>query len=58
MISCPFTAQFDKDKYFTYLRNVKKQIELFREDNIPLIADLNVMQQQYRGDSRKDDDHR
>src|SRR6476620_11508762 len=47
LIDCPLTAALDKDKYFTYLRNVKKSIELFREENIPLQAELNVMQQQY-----------
>ena len=47
LIDCPFTKQLDQQKYFTYLRNVKKNIELFREVNIPLQADLNVMQQQF-----------
>ena len=35
------------DKYFTYLRTVRKSIELFREENIPLQAELAVLQQQY-----------
>jgi oligoendopeptidase F len=47
LMNSPFTAQLDKEKYFTYLRNVKKHIELFREANIPLVAELNVMQQQF-----------
>ena len=47
LIDCPFTKQLDQQKYFTYLRNVKKNIELFREANIPLQAELNVMQQQF-----------
>jgi oligoendopeptidase F len=47
LINCPFTKQLDEKKYFTYLRNVKKNIDLFREENIPLTAELNVMQQQY-----------
>jgi len=47
LIDCPFTKQLDQQKYFTYLRNVTKHIDLFREENIPLIAELNVMQQQY-----------
>jgi len=42
-----FTKQLDQKKYFTYLRNVKKNIELFREANIPLQAELNVMQQHF-----------
>ncbi len=47
LINSPFTSELDKQKYFTYLRSVKKNIELFREENIPLQAELNVMQQQY-----------
>lgn len=47
LIACPFTADLDKSAYFTYLRSVKKSIELFREENIPLQAELSVLQQQY-----------
>lgn len=47
LIDCSFTSDLDSYKYFTYLRNVKKNIELFREANIPLQAELNVMQQQF-----------
>ena len=47
LVSCPFTKELDQQKYFTYLRNVKKNIDLFREENIPINAELNVMQQQF-----------
>jgi len=47
LVSSPFVAELDQDKYFTYLRNVKKNIDLFREENIPLQAEINVLQQQY-----------
>lgn len=47
LVECPFTQELDKGKYFTYLRNVKKSIDLFREENIPLQAELSVMQQQF-----------
>jgi oligoendopeptidase F len=47
LVNSPFVERLDSEKYFTYLRNVKKNIELFRTENIPLQADLNVMQQQY-----------
>lgn len=47
LIDCPFTKELDQSKYFTYLRTVRKNIELYRQENIPLIAELNVMQQQY-----------
>ncbi len=47
LIASPFTGELNKQTYFTYLRNVRKSIELFREANIPLQAELSVMQQQY-----------
>lgn len=47
LLACPHLSSLDQSKYFTYLRNVKKNIELFREENIQLNAELNVMQQQY-----------
>jgi oligoendopeptidase F len=47
LVDCPFTIELDNEKYFTYLRNVKKNIDLFREENIAITAELNVMQQQF-----------
>ncbi|MCO5238620.1 MAG: M3 family oligoendopeptidase [Chitinophagaceae bacterium] len=47
LIGCAYTAELDQEKYFTYLRSVKKNIDLFREENIPLFSELSVMQQQY-----------
>jgi len=47
LLACSFIKDLDEKKYFTYLRNVKKSIELFRESNIPIQAELAVMQQQY-----------
>jgi oligoendopeptidase F len=53
LVDCPFTKELDQTSYFTYLRNVKKNIELFREANIPLQAELSVMQQQFGVSSGK-----
>jgi oligoendopeptidase F len=47
LIQSPFVNELDAQKYHTYLRSVRKNIELFREENIPLQAELGVMQQQY-----------
>ena len=47
LVASPYTAQLDQKTYFTYLRNVKKSIDLFREANIPIQAELGVLQQQY-----------
>ncbi|MEN9884144.1 MAG: hypothetical protein RLZZ420_1361 [Bacteroidota bacterium] len=47
LVDCPFTQELDQVKYFTYLRSVKKSIDLFREENIPIQAEMSVLQQQY-----------
>src|SRR6476469_883156 len=40
LIESPYTKDLDQHKVFTYLRNVKKNIDLFREANIPLQAEM------------------
>ncbi|MEO6819581.1 MAG: M3 family oligoendopeptidase [Ginsengibacter sp.] len=47
LVESPFINELDADKYFTYLRGVKKSIELFREENIPIQSELSVLQQQF-----------
>ncbi|MET0394377.1 MAG: M3 family oligoendopeptidase [Chitinophagaceae bacterium] len=47
LVECPFTKELDPAAFFTYLRNVKKSIDLFREANIPLQAELSVEAQRF-----------
>ena len=47
LVESPFTGRLDQKEYFTYLRSIKKRIELFREMNIPIQAELSVLAQQY-----------
>jgi oligoendopeptidase F len=47
LLACAWTKDLDQKKYFTYLRSVKKSVELFREKNVPLISSLSVLQQRY-----------
>jgi len=47
LINCSFTKELDPSLYYTYLRSVKKSIDLFNEVNIPILAELAVLQQQY-----------
>lgn len=53
LIANPLTSGLDEKKYFTYLRSVKRSIDLFREENIPLQAELSVLSQQYGAISGK-----
>lgn len=47
LLACPFTKELDQQMFFTYLRSVQKSVDLFQEKNIPLMAEVNVMQQEY-----------
>jgi oligoendopeptidase F len=47
LVENPHTQELDQKDYFTYLRGVRKRIELFREANIPLYAESSVLGQQY-----------
>lgn len=47
LVDSPYTEELDEKLYYTYLRSVKKSIELFREENIQLQAETSVLAQQY-----------
>ena len=47
LVENEYTKTLEGEAYQVYLRNVKKNIELFREENIPLQAEISVMAQQY-----------
>ncbi|MEO5563543.1 MAG: M3 family oligoendopeptidase [Chitinophagaceae bacterium] len=47
LVESAYTQQLDPAEYFTYLRTVKKNIDLFREANIPLQAELSVEAQHF-----------
>jgi oligoendopeptidase F len=47
LVNSPFINELDQEKYFTYLRSIKKSIELFREENIPIESEIAVLQQKY-----------
>ena len=47
LVECPHLNDLDADKYQIYLRGVKKSIEIFREENIPLFTEMEAKQQEY-----------
>lgn len=47
LVESPFVDQLEKDTYFVYVRGVKKSIELYREENIPLLTKLRQKEQDY-----------
>lgn len=46
-VACPFAEQLDKDLFFTTVRKIKKSLELYREENIPLNSEMNMKQSTY-----------
>ncbi|HWV71776.1 MAG TPA: M3 family oligoendopeptidase [Pseudosphingobacterium sp.] len=48
LVHSPYTAKLDQEKYFVYLRSVNKALEIFREDNVPLLTEIQVEQQKYQ----------
>tara|TARA_B100000902_G_scaffold68303_1_gene74418 strand:+ start:1561 stop:3288 length:1728 start_codon:yes stop_codon:yes gene_type:complete len=47
LVNNPFLNDLDKAKYKIYLRGVKKKIDIFREENIPLFTEMEAKQQEY-----------
>ncbi len=48
LIDSPFKDELNEEKYFILLRGIKKSLELFREENIPLQTELQVEAQKYQ----------
>jgi len=46
-INCKFINSLNQQKYFTVIRAIRKEIEIFRQENIPLIAKLQTKEQEY-----------
>ncbi len=53
LLDSPFRAALDQDLYFPYLRNVEQAAKLYREENIQLQAEANILAQQYGAMSGK-----
>ena len=47
LIASNFLSELDHDTYFIYLRGVKKEIEIFREENVPIMAEIATESQKY-----------
>ena len=48
LMAHPLTSQLDPDRYFIYLRKVRKSLEIFRTENIPLFTEIQLKQQAYQ----------
>ncbi|HEY2580446.1 MAG TPA: M3 family oligoendopeptidase [Mucilaginibacter sp.] len=48
LVNSEWVNKLHGEKYFIYLRGVKKALELFREENIPIQTEIQVEQQKYQ----------
>jgi oligoendopeptidase F len=48
LVDSKYADQLDKEKFFVYLRGVRKSLELFREENIPIQTEIQLEQQKYQ----------
>lgn len=46
-IACPFIDQLDQSRYAIYIRGVRKALELYRDENIPLQTKIATESQKY-----------
>ena len=51
LVESPFVDELDQDKYFVYLRAIKKALKIYREENVELFTNLLVTQQKYQAAS-------
>lgn len=47
LVESPFVEQVDQTRYGIYLRDVQTQIDIYREENLPLFKEMNSLEKQY-----------
>ncbi|GAA4384048.1 M3 family oligoendopeptidase [Hymenobacter koreensis] len=47
LVASPFAAGLDPQRYRIFLRSVRRALEIYRAENIPLKTDISTKQQQY-----------
>ena len=48
LVASAYIEELDTDKYFVFLRAIRKALEIYREENIELFTKLQVTQQRYQ----------
>ncbi|OSZ82340.1 oligoendopeptidase F [Chitinophagaceae bacterium IBVUCB1] len=47
MLASPFIKELDEAQYYPYLRSVRNAVTLYREENVPIQAEMSLLAQQY-----------
>ena len=47
LLDCPFTKDLDKEKYFIHLRSLQNDLEIFRTENVKLLAEDKILSKEH-----------
>ncbi len=47
LLASPFVKELDEAQYYPYLRSVRNAVDLYREENVAIQAEMNLLAQQY-----------
>src|SRR5690606_17919973 len=47
LLGSPYLQELDKSVYYPYLRSVENAVQLYREENVPIQAELSVLAQNF-----------
>ena len=47
LVESPFTKELDSEKYFIHLRAIKNAVQLFQENNLPLLTEVQLRSKEY-----------
>jgi len=47
LLNSPFLKELSNEKYGVYIRGIKKEVEIFREKNIPLFTEIQTLANEY-----------
>jgi oligoendopeptidase F len=47
LVQSPYAAELDQERYRIFLRSVRRALEIYRSENIPLKTDISTKQQEY-----------
>ncbi|CAM4148415.1 oligoendopeptidase F [Pedobacter westerhofensis] len=51
LVECPFIDELDHDKYFVYIRGIRKALEIYRDENVELFTKIQITAQKYQAAS-------
>ncbi len=47
LVASPYLTELDEDRYFIHLRNIRQAVQLYREENIPLMTEVQLKSKEH-----------